>query len=110
MYPEGYDYPVKYIGPSQQSMHERPMERNAGLTTRESVELFQEKVEEARRDLQQSLAGTEKASKAGEALRPKLTVDLSRQFINQIPKEVVGIVKQDVERYEIFKQSLRPPF
>ena len=66
------------------------------LTTRESVELFQETVETAKQGIQQSLAGT---GKAGEALRPKLTVDLKSRNLGQIPSEVVTIIKQDVERW-----------
>lgn len=67
-----------------------------GLTTRESVELFQEAVDNATQGLQQALAGSETV---GEATKPKLTVDLARRNLNKIPSEVVAIIKQDVERY-----------
>ncbi len=66
------------------------------MTTRESVELFEDTVDTARQGIQQSFAGSEKA---GEALRPKLTVDLVRRNLGQIPSEVVSIIRQDVERY-----------
>ena len=73
----------------------------SGLTTRESVELFQEAhdkaVDEARSTLQQSLTGGENA---GEAVKPKVTLDLRKRNLSQIPKEVVAIIGQDVERYE----------
>ena len=60
------------------------------------VEIFQEAVENARRGIQQSLAGSEKV---GEAVNLKLTIDLSRRSLEGLPDEVVDIVKRDVERY-----------
>ena len=65
------------------------------LTTRESIELFQEQVDSSKDAIRQSLAGT---GKAGEALRPKVTIDLKSKSLAQIPGEVVPIIKQDVER------------
>ena len=89
------------MGPSQESFRERP-EKVSGLTTRESVELFQEAhdkaVDEAHSTLQQSLTGAENA---GETVKPKLTLDLRKRNLSQIPKEVVAIIGQDVERYEL---------
>ena len=73
----------------------------SGLTTRESVELFQEAhdkaVDEAHSTLQQSLTGGENP---GETVKPKLTLDLRKRNLSQIPKEVVAIIGQDVERYK----------
>ena len=89
-YSSDYDNPTQYT----QSLH-LINDTSKPLTTRESVELFQETVETAKQGIQQSLGGS---GRAGEALRPKLTVDLSRQNLSQIPSEVVGIIKQDVER------------
>lgn len=60
------------------------------------IEIFQEAVENARRGIAQSLAGSEKV---GEAVNLKLTVDLSRRSLEGVPNEVVDIVKRDVERY-----------
>lgn len=72
----------------------------SGLTTRESVELFQEAhdkaVDEAHSTLQQSLTGAENA---GETVKPKLTLDLRKRNLLQIPKEIVIIIGPDVERY-----------
>lgn len=86
------------MGPPQESFRERP-DQLSGLTTRESVELFQEAhdkaVDEAQSTLQQSLAGAENA---GETVKPKLTLDLRKRNLSQIPKEVVAIIGQDVER------------
>ena len=74
----------------------------SGLTTRESVELFQEAhdkaVDEAHSTFQQSLTG---ADSTGEIVKPKLTLDLRKRNLSQIPKEVVAIIGQDVERYEL---------
>ena len=92
------------MGPSQESFRERP-DQSSGLTTRESVELFQEAydnaVDEAQSTLQQSLAGAENAGETVKPkLTPKLTLDLRKRNLSQIPKEVVAIIGQDVERYE----------
>ena len=57
--------------------------------------IFQEAVETARIGIQRSLAGNEKV---GDAVKPKLTIDLSHQSIDRVPEEVVEILKVDVER------------
>ena len=89
------------MGPSQESFSREKVDKVSGLTTRESVELFQEAhdkaVDEAHSTLQQSLTGVENA---GETVKPKLTLDLRKRSLSQIPKEVVAIIGQDVERYE----------
>ena len=99
-YPSEYDFSTTSIAPSQEPSRERP-DKLSGLTTRESVELFQEAhdkaVDEAHSTLQQSLTGVENA---GETVKPKLTLDLRKRNLSQIPKEVVAIIGQDVERYE----------
>ena len=94
MYPSDYDYPPRYGGLSQDSNQEKPV-TSAGLTTRESVELFQEAVDAARDDQRKSLTGIDTTN---DALKPKLTVDLRRCGLSSIPKEVIAIIKQDVER------------
>lgn len=98
-YPSEYDYSTTSVGPSQESLSREKVEKVSGLTTRESVELFQEAhdkaVDEAHSTLQQSLTGVENA---GEAVKPKLTLDLRKRSLSQIPKEVVAIIGQDVER------------
>lgn len=52
-------------------------------------------MEAARFGIQRSLAGNEKV---GDAVKPKLTIDLSHQSIDRVPEEVVEILKVDVER------------
>lgn len=70
--------------------------------------IFQEAVETARIGIQRSLAGNEKV---GDAVKPKLTIDLSHQSIDRVPEEVVEILKVDVERYnfvmELYLMILR---
>jgi hypothetical protein len=61
----------------------------------DTLDIFQEAVEVARFGIQRSLAGNEKV---GEAVKPKLTIDLSHQSIERVPEEVVEILKVDVER------------
>ncbi len=93
MYLSDCDRPGKYVGSSQDQMLDRPGEKSVALTTRESVELFQEAVDTAREEYQRL-----NSEAAGEALKPKLTVDLRNRSLSQLPKEVVAIIKQDVER------------
>lgn len=94
------------MAPGAESSRDRP-DKLSGLTTRESVELFQEAhdkaIDEAHSTLQQSLTGAENA---GETVKPKLTLDLRKRNLSQIPKEVVAIIGQDVERHE---PSFLPP-
>lgn len=62
-------------------------------------------MESARLGIQQSLAGSDK-DKVGEAIRAKLTVDLSHRSIEDMPEEIVDIVKRDVEGYGFIQFSL----
>ena len=90
-------YASDYDNPDQVLQIPRALEDDPiPLTTRESVELFQETVDHARHLIQQSLAGS---GKVGDALRPKLTLDLSRKRLATIPSEVVTVIKHDAERY-----------
>ncbi len=92
-YPADYDYPVRYQGPSRESFEHM----EDGLSRLETIELFRDAVETARQGIQQSLAGSERVV---EAVNPKLTVDLSHQYIEKIPEAVVDILKPDVQMYE----------
>lgn len=85
-----YDNSEYYI---QTSRHVEEMSKP--LTTRESVELFLESVEAVRQGMQPALAGS---GNAVDALRPKLTLEMSRKGLAQIPSEVVSIIRHDVER------------
>lgn len=91
IYASDYDNADQLLHTPRTSEHEA-----IPLTTRECVELFQEKVDEAKQHLQQSLAGS---GVAGDAMRSKLTVDLSRKRLATIPSEVVAIIKPEVERF-----------
>lgn len=62
-------------------------------------------MESARLGIQQSLAGSDK-DKVGEVIRAKLTVDLSHRSIEDMPEEIVDIVKRDVEGYDFIRCSL----
>ena len=84
-----------YSSPNQDPSQEKLLDRGIPLTTRESVELFQNAVDSARDEYHKTLNG----EAPGEVLKPKLTVDLRRKKLSQIPKEVITIIKQDVERY-----------
>ena len=79
---------------NQSQIQERSHENRVPLTTRESVELFQTVVDAARDEHLKKL----KTEAPGRTLKLKLTVDLRSQRISQIPKEVVDIIKYDVER------------
>lgn len=82
---------MQYEGPSQKSFEEmQPV-----VPQSDAADLFRGAVETARLGIQQSLAGSEKV---GEAVKPKLTIDLSHRFLEGIPDEVVEILKRDVER------------
>lgn len=105
-HPSDYEFPQRFTDPSQESFRERP-DKISGLTTRESVELFQEAydrvVDEAHSTLQQSSTGGENA---GETVKPKLTLDLRKRNLIQIPKEVIAIIGKDVERLQLAHNQL----
>jgi len=74
------------------------------LTTRESIELFQNAVETSRHEHPKTTNG----EAPGDILRPKLTVDLRHKQLNQIPKEVIAILRKDVERYDFSRFAFLP--
>ena len=82
-------------GFAQDMAQDKSGEKSVALTMRESVELFQNAVDAAREEYHKTLNG----QAPGEVLKPKLTVDLRLVKLSQIPKEVVTIIRQDVERY-----------
>lgn len=84
---------MQYEGPLQKSFEEMPPVVSRYDAT---TDLFRDAVETARLGIQQSLAGSERV---GEAVKPKLTIDLSHKSIEGIRDEVVDILKRDVERY-----------
>ena len=96
MYSSDYERSRKIVhaSPNQDQIQEKSLDRGTPLTTRESVELFQNAVDAARDEYHKTLNG----EAPDEALKPKLTVDLRRKKLSQIPKEVITIIKQDVER------------
>lgn len=66
------------------------------LTSEEAIQLALNVVDATRQEMRQTLRGTEDA---GEALKLSLTIDLSRRGIEEMPVEMVQILKHDVERY-----------
>ncbi|KAI9872684.1 MAG: RAM signaling network component, partial [Pleopsidium flavum] len=93
-YSENYTYPVRYEGPSQESF--KQMEPSLGPA--EVIDLARSAVENGRQETKRSLAGTEGVS---EAVELKLTIDLGHQNIQDIPKEVVSIIKDEVARLSL---------
>lgn len=92
IYLSDYDNSVKHAGLSQEPTHEKPAERAAGLTVREIVELFRDTLDKERLRTDQL---------ADEALELKLMLDLRGRGLSQLPKEVIPIIRNDVERYEV---------
>lgn len=87
-YHSGYDHRTQN--------NEFPRKLHQEIASRYDIRsIFQEAVEVARFGIQRSLAGNEKV---GDAVKPKLTIDLSHQSIEIVPEEAVEILKVDVER------------
>ena len=61
-----------------------------------AVEIFTEAVEKARQGIKQNLVGSGEVS---ETVNFKLSIDLKSKGLEDLPDEVVDIVKRDVERY-----------
>jgi hypothetical protein len=66
------------------------------LSASETIEVAQNAVQTARQGMQQSLLGEDE--QVGEAVKLKLTIDLSRQRIEVVPEEVIQILRKDCER------------
>lgn len=91
MYPVD-DFDTRSMASSQQSFLDIIPPRDS----KDPVEIFREAVQ-AQRD---TIAERDRLEGKGlsEAVKQTLTVDLSRRSINELPEEVVDIIKADVER------------
>ena len=74
------------------------------LTQEETIELTRKAVENGIQETKRSLAGNEAVS---DMVRPKLTIDLGHSHIVRIPETVVDIIKDEVERYDLFAAKCR---
>ena len=43
-----------------------------------------------------------------QALKPNLTVDLRKKRLSHLPKEVIALIRQDVERYDMLNHFSSP--
>ena len=73
---------------SQVSQHER--------SASETMRLVNLAIQEAEKHMQESV----KNSQLDSNIAPSLTVDLSRKNIEILPDDIVGVLKQSVERYD----------
>jgi hypothetical protein len=87
-----FDYPTGHGGLSQDLYVDLPSTA-AGYG---AVEIFTEAVEKARQGIKQNLVGSGEVS---ETVNLKLSIDLKSKRLEDLPDEVVDIVKRDVERY-----------
>lgn len=87
------NYDSGYEGTMQESFLDVPV----SATGYAAVDVFRQAVDIARQGIRQSLAGSEEA---GEAVKLKLTLDLKGKSLQDLPDEVVDIVKDEVERYD----------
>ncbi|MCJ1244387.1 RAM signaling network component [Trapelia coarctata] len=107
-YPNDNDYASSQDGqstdpsPDVQEHIEEHIEEQT-LTPEEAIKLTRNVVEATRQEMRQTLRGTEEV---GEALKLSLTIDLSRRGVNEIPEEMVEILKQDVERLTLSYNSI----
>lgn len=92
IYLSDYDHSLKHAGLSLESTQEKPAERAVGLTVREIVELFRDTLDKERLRTDQL---------ADESLELKLMLDLRGRGLSQLPKEVIPIIKHEVERYDV---------
>jgi len=106
-YPNDSDYSSSQDGPStdpspdmQEQIEEHIEEQT--LTAEEAIKLTRNVVEATRQEMRQTLRGSEEV---GEALKLSLTIDLSRRGVDEIPDEMVEVLKQDVERYLLIHPS-----
>ncbi|MCJ1399048.1 RAM signaling network component [Xylographa trunciseda] len=102
--PMDFQFPSKYEGPTP-SNFQRP---ETALTSSETITLVRNVVEIERQAVRQSLESSEGV---GDAVKLKLTIDLSRQRIGSIPDEVVQILRRDVERLVLqYNHIMRLPY
>ncbi|KAG9773464.1 hypothetical protein KCU88_g5764, partial [Aureobasidium melanogenum] len=68
------------------------------LSLEDTTELFRKKVADARQETEHAFAGSEAF---GDAVRPKLTLDLGHSNIARLPESVVDLIKAEVERLSL---------
>ncbi|MCJ1390463.1 RAM signaling network component [Xylographa bjoerkii] len=89
--PMDFQFPLKYEGPTPSNLQSP----DTALSSSETMTLVRKVVQIERQAVQQSLESSEGV---GDAVKLKLTIDLSRQRIGTIPEEVIHILRRDVER------------
>lgn len=87
-----FEHPTGYGGLSQDLY----VDLSSTAAENGAVEIFTEAVEKARQGIKQNLVGSGEVS---ETVNFKLSIDLKSKGLEDLPDEVVDIVKRDVERY-----------
>ncbi|KAL6714861.1 RAM signaling network component [Lecanora helva] len=103
LYPSDVERSAKHIrsSSSQDLTQDKLSIKAFPLTTRESIELFENAVEAARADEAHKTLDKEASVKALKPTLLALTVDLKKKQLGQIPKEVISIIKHEVERLQL---------
>ncbi|KAI9710200.1 MAG: hypothetical protein M1812_007472 [Candelaria pacifica] len=91
-YPPDHTYPVRYVGPTQQSISQIP----PSISANQVIALAQQAVAAARQE--ETQRSVNDAGNMNASLRPGLTIDLGHKNIQRIPEEVVYIIKDEIER------------
>ena len=90
-HPMDFQFPSTYEGPTPKNIQDP----ETVLSNSETFRLVRDVVRTERLAVQHSLESSEGI---GNAVKLKLTIDLSRQRIGAIPDEVIQILRRDVER------------
>lgn len=78
------------------------------ISIEDTVQLFKQRIQEARQETQHVLADT---TDVPNAIKQTLTIDLGRERIERLPDAVIEVIKIDVERLSLSHNFLRymPP-
>ena len=92
-YPSNGDTPIRYDGPSPSSSQDS-QDSPGALSRSDTINLVRSTFDKAIQEMRQTRAGSEGA---GDAVKIKVTLNLSEKKIVELPNELVDIFKADVE-------------
>ena len=106
--PNGYAYANVHSRPGTPSQDQETKSYHARadgalLSSDRTTDLFRSKIEDARRDTDNVFEGNEAV---GQAVKPKLTLDLGYSNMARLPESVVDLIKAEVERLSLSNNQI----
>jgi hypothetical protein len=97
--------PEKFQSAAMKSNAGQPSEEGSPLSAKQVIALARDAMKNALKDNESQAA---EASAVSTELKPGVTIDLSQRNIEELPEEVVDIIKTELERYVVLPPGYSP--